>query len=261
MTTRPDPDLTIAAWLDDGPTRLPESTRRAIAVALRTQPRRSRMAILRGLPMFPLNRLATGAAIVLAVGLVSVLVLANRGGTIGSPGVSVPSASPPAVASPAPSASPTPATSGLISTAAWPSFTSARYGYSVQYPPELTPTQSTRQWTDADRSDWLSPANDTFKGSVAITVMAVTLPSGTTRDEWIASAFGNPDPCTHTPVTLDSAAVDGHPVEFVRETGSGDCGGTFAFVVVGDRLYDFFIGLPGYEPTLEAFLSTLHFRG
>ena len=31
-----DPDATIAFWLEDGPQRLPESTKRAIAVTTRT---------------------------------------------------------------------------------------------------------------------------------------------------------------------------------------------------------------------------------
>jgi hypothetical protein len=119
--------------------------------------------------------------------------------------------------------------------------------------------QSTRQWTLADATDWLSPANDTFEGPVGITARAITLPAGTTRDAWISSAFGSPDPCGNTRVYLGTTEVGGYPVVFFSEDPS-KCGGTSAFVLVGDRLYYFFIGLPNYEPTLEAFLSTVRFQ-
>ena len=78
-----DLDPIIATWLDDGPIDLPDETRRAIAVGLRTQPRARRMAILGGSSMSPLNRLVAAAAIVLAVGGLSVFVLSNRGGGAG----------------------------------------------------------------------------------------------------------------------------------------------------------------------------------
>jgi hypothetical protein len=139
----------------------------------------------------------------------------------------------------------------------------------MKYPAFLTATQSVRQWSMAtDRSDWLSPANDTFKGQVEVTVFSVDLPAGTSRDTWIASyhqqAVGtaSPDPCgpLTTNVVLGTKEVDGHPVVFWRDPDTAPCGGTQAFVVVGNRLYSFFIGLPGWEPTLEAMLSTVSFR-
>ena len=67
-----------------------------------------------------------------------------------------------------------------------------------------------------------------------------------------------PDPCNHAPIDLGTKEVGGYPVVFYTEDPT-TCGGTSAFVLVGDRLYDFFIGLPNYEPTLEAFLSTVRF--
>ena len=36
MNVQRDPDAILAAWLDEGPDRLPEATRRAIAVTTRT---------------------------------------------------------------------------------------------------------------------------------------------------------------------------------------------------------------------------------
>ena len=38
MSTPRDPDVVLAAWLDDGPADLPSSTRRAISTAVRTTP-------------------------------------------------------------------------------------------------------------------------------------------------------------------------------------------------------------------------------
>src|SRR5436190_13715034 len=134
MNQRRDPDAIIAMWLEDGPIALPDETRRAISVGLRTQPRARQMAILRGLPiMIPITRLATAAAIVLAVGAVSILALSNRGG--GPGGVASPSVAPSSSAvvstmpSPSVTASPAP-----LSTAGWIPFASTRYGYAIAYP-------------------------------------------------------------------------------------------------------------------------------
>ena len=41
MTVKRDPDAILAAWLEEGPTGLPEPTRRAIAVSTRTTTRRA----------------------------------------------------------------------------------------------------------------------------------------------------------------------------------------------------------------------------
>jgi hypothetical protein len=258
MTTRPDPDLTIAAWLDDGPIDLPDETRRAITVAVRTQRRARQVAFLRGWPMLPLNRLATAAAIVLVVGGLSVFALSNRAGGPGATPAPSASLAPTPTPAATPTGSPRP-TASPVSVAGWLPFHSTRYGYDAKYPPSMTAAQSTRQWTLADRSDWLSPANDTFEGSVGITARAITLPAGTTRDAWISSALGSPDPCGNTPLELGTKQVGGYPVVFYSDDPS-KCGGTSAFVLVGDRLYYFFIGLPNYEPTLEAFLSTVRFQ-
>jgi hypothetical protein len=100
MTVRRDPDAILAAWLDEGPNRLPEATRRAIAVTSRTT-HQSRHPMW--LPWrFPtMNgaaaRVALGAAAVAAVALGGLYLLnqsPNRG--VGGPS-----------ASPGPSPSPT----------------------------------------------------------------------------------------------------------------------------------------------------------
>jgi len=264
MNVKRDPDAILASWLEDGPNRLPDATRRAIAVHIRTtrQSRRPMWAPWRTPSMNPLARTAVlVVAIAIAVGG-SIYAL--------SPG---PGGGGPPAATPTPTSSPTPAPSIAasatpIDTADWKPFSSTRYEYNIKYPPFLTATQSIRQWSMAvDRKDWLSPANDTFKGQVAVTIFSVDLPAGISRDAWIASFQGkdgkaSPDPCgpLSTSIDLGTNEVDGHPVVFWRDPDTEACGGTYAYVVVGNRLYVFFIGLPGWEPTLEAMLSTVTFR-
>lgn len=71
MSTMRDPDMVLAAWLDEGPTDLPDATRRAILTALPTTPqaRRGLLAPRRLLPMNPFARLAIVAVVaVVALG-------------------------------------------------------------------------------------------------------------------------------------------------------------------------------------------------
>jgi len=258
-----DPDAIIATWLDDGPIDLPDETRRAITVGLRTQPRVRRMAILGGSSMSPINRLVAAAAVVLAVGGLSMFVLANRGGG--------PGATPPPFASTAlaPSQTPSIAPSPSISTAGWVTFSSSRYGYDIKIPALWTANakQSTRQWSLAvDQYDWLTSASDSFGPDPHVVVFAVDVPAGTSNDAWIASYYGpdakgSPDPCQHVPVDLATKQVDGHAVAFWNELDtSSTCGGTWAFVFIGNRAYVFMIGRPGQEPLFEALMSTVTFR-
>ena len=103
MTAPRDADSIIAAWTEEGPTELPEPTRRAIAVATRTN-RQTRRAIgvpLRTFRMNPLTRIAA-AAVVAAVALGGAVYLLAPGDKVGGPsGPSAePSASPSAIPSP-----------------------------------------------------------------------------------------------------------------------------------------------------------------
>ena len=131
MTQPRDPDAIIATWLDDGPIDLPADTRRAIVVGLRTQPRARRMAILRGMPVNPLSRFLAAAAIVLAVGGLSIFVLSNRGSGPGA----LPTPSPAVSIAPSPSAPPTASPSAdPLDTATWKTYVSSRYGFSIAHP-------------------------------------------------------------------------------------------------------------------------------
>jgi len=261
-----DPDVIIATWLDDGPVALPDETRRAISVGLRTQPRVRRVAILGGSSMSPINRLAAAAAIVLVVGGLSVFVLSNRAGGPGAAPTPFASSAPSATLppSPSPSIAPSPSTS----TAGWVTFSSSRYGYDIKIPASwiATAQHSTRQWSLAvDQYDWLTSAADSFGPDPHVTAFAADVPAGTSNDAWMASYYGpdakgSPDPCQHGPVELGTKQVDGHPVAFWNEVDAGDCAGTSAFVFIGNRVYVFTIGRAGQQPLLEALLSTVTFR-
>lgn len=109
MTTRRDPDMVVAAWLDDGPRRLPAQTRSAIANAIPLIPQRRR-----GLgPPWRVPSvnghlrltLAAAAVIVAAAGGIYLLSPGGPSTSVGGPGPT---------ASPSPTASPR-ATSAFVS--------------------------------------------------------------------------------------------------------------------------------------------------
>jgi hypothetical protein len=101
MNVNGDHETILAAWLDEGPTDLPDATRRAILTALPTtkQARRGPLAPWRLFHMNTYTRLAAAAVVaIVAVGGVLYLFGGNRG--VGS---QVPTPTPP-IATPAPSA-------------------------------------------------------------------------------------------------------------------------------------------------------------
>jgi hypothetical protein len=71
MTVPRDPNAILAAWLEEGPIRLPDATRRAIAVTTRTTRQTRRLTSLpqRFPPMNGTSRLALAAVAVVAVAL------------------------------------------------------------------------------------------------------------------------------------------------------------------------------------------------
>ena len=92
-----DPDEVLAAWLDEGPTRLPGQTRRAIAVSLPTTPQRRSLVgrSWRSVPMSTFAKLGAGAA-ALAVLLAGGAFLLGPGrSAVGGPaGTATPGATP-----------------------------------------------------------------------------------------------------------------------------------------------------------------------
>lgn len=88
MSVRRDPDAILASWLDEGPNRLPEVTKRAIAVTTRStrQARRPRWSPWRFPTMNGASRLALAAMAVVAISLGGLyLAIGTRPGGIGGP--------------------------------------------------------------------------------------------------------------------------------------------------------------------------------
>jgi len=104
MTTPRHPDEILAAWLDEGPVRLPDATRRAIVVALptTTQRRHAWSAPWRFPTMSTIPKLAIGAVAIIALVLGGVLLLGP-----GRDGAGGPQATPTPAPTPIPSPLPT----------------------------------------------------------------------------------------------------------------------------------------------------------
>ena len=82
MNANNDPEMVLTAWLDDGPTDLPDATRRAILTALPTTPqaRRGFIAPWRIHPMFTFTRAAIAFVIAaIAIGGAITLIGNSRG--------------------------------------------------------------------------------------------------------------------------------------------------------------------------------------
>jgi hypothetical protein len=110
MTTRPEPDEILSAWLDEGPTRLPDQTRRAIAVALpmTTQRRRAWSAPWRFPSMSTMPKVVLGAVAAIAIVLGGAYLLRPGETGVGVGPAPTASPSPTLTASPTPALTPTP---------------------------------------------------------------------------------------------------------------------------------------------------------
>jgi hypothetical protein len=265
MTGPRDPDAIIANWLEDGPIDLPDETRRAIVVGLRTQPRARQVAILRGLPiMNSLSRLVAAAAIVLAVGGLAIFALSNRNG--GGPGAQ-PSPSPSLAPSVSPSASSTP---GPLDTGTWKQYVSNRYGFSISYPADWVLTPATREWTMAvDAKDFLGGGADHFElkvpnQGVGVNAWSVAVEPGTTAASWLDSYCQlNTKPCTGLDQRSIPAQVDGHAGVIVAFTDDVQ-----AFFLVDGRMYVVACWRPNTDPSVakysgaiklvQTYVSTMH---
>jgi hypothetical protein len=163
MTIPRDPDEILAAWLDEGPTRLPHQTRRAIVVALPTTSRRRHAwgAPWRFPTMSTLPKLAIGAVAVIAVVLGGAFLLRPGSSDNGVGG------HPSTTSSPAPSVapSPTPFTSGAF-----------------QVPIQLTMVDG---WTVASQQFGDLDVSAADKVASIFSIASMTVRGATQTDPWV----------------------------------------------------------------------------
>ena len=165
MSATPDPDAILAAWTEEGPTRLPEVTRRAIAVTTRTtrqsRPSRTpwRYPTMNGSSRIALGALAVATTAIVAVA-VGVMLTSEPGSGVGS----------------SPRASVT--------------YTSPLYGYAVEIPRAWEVAPAGQPWQAGDRVEGHPASVDRFRipGSAieaSAAIAAQPVPDGTTPTTWL----------------------------------------------------------------------------
>ena len=233
MTPPRERSAIVAAWLEEGPNELPESTRRAIAVDVRTthQSRRS-IWFPWGFPAvdrLSLVALATVAVMVLAVaGLAVSRIAPNGSSVVGSPSETPPSPSPsPWTTLPIPPMQQT--------------FFSQLHGYTVSYPAGWSSIPATQTWWPPDWKAGGSPEKpfdfiDDGDGPPWFRAASATLPAGLPNvDDWIDEflTFGDPN-CVPPRERQEAITIDG---------ASGrlwdSCATVEATVVLDGRVYMF----------------------
>ena len=265
MNANSDPETVLTTWLDEGPTDLPDVTRRAILTALPTTPQ-ARRGLLAPWRFPPMNIFARGAA-VLAVAVVAVGALALFGLPRGS------GPSPASVPSPSsvPSSTPsTPASAPPLPTLD-ATFISPSHGYQIGYPTGWTVTQGTGPWPPGTARYPGNPVSDAIVTPsgiyrVRFSGASIALPSGMTMDQFraFASPFSSPfnsSPCTPVaplpvPLMINHQANPGaspRPVEAVVSIN-----GCNALAELGGYIYDVEViaGGRGYTFTLDGHVTT-----
>jgi hypothetical protein len=249
-----DPDFVLAAWLDEGPTDLPDATRRAIVSALPTtqQARRGLLAPGRSTQMHMFAR-AAAVLVVAVVAIGALALLAGGRGDVGGP-------RPSAIPSPSTEAT-TPALPSLDAT-----FVSKSYGFQVRYPSGWTVGFGTAPWTVGKTVSPGDPVTDsivtpTGLHRMRISAASLALPKGMTIDTFraFASPFSAPfnnDPCPPlaplpVPLMLDYQASAGATPQKVEAVVS--INGCAALAELGGSIYDIEViaGGRGYEFMLD----------
>jgi hypothetical protein len=229
MSTTRDPDAILAAWLDEGPTELPDMTRRAILGAIPTtrQARRSRFGP--GASWWSsTNARLIAAALVAVLAITAVLTVGGRLGPGGG----------------RPSPSPTLAPSPPLDPRTWMPFTSERLGIRLRFPPGWTVQPATAPWIwqpgdpgpiEEARDRALGPATEAF------VVTSQRIPAGMDEAAWWAdylSADTSGMPIGCFPTTLagyERIVVAG--IAGYLHGGLVGCNFTEAVVLTGGRAY------------------------
>ncbi|MEK6719720.1 MAG: hypothetical protein AABZ33_03500 [Chloroflexota bacterium] len=254
MNTPRDPDEILSAWLDEGPARLPDQTRRAIVVALPSVTQRWRLSWVPW--RFPLMtntmRAAAGIAIVAIVGVAGLNFLRPAVG----PG-SAPSQTPTPTATPEPS--PTQMAQPSAIAAPIPSLTEtfdSANGYSIGIGASMTVEKTDAPWGLPDAFDAI------VSSLYLLRVGSDVIPDGVDVDAWIQTRLtqGTPGNCGAIRAELPEVVIDGHAGK-IRDS----CGEIEATVVAGGRAYLFTFWMPevplanGRE-IFDAFAATVQLR-
>jgi hypothetical protein len=264
-----EPSSVVAAWLEEGPNELPESTWRAIAVDIRTTHQS------RGSTWFPWRFPAVDRLSLVAMAAVAVIVLAVAGLALpqllpdgSNVGGSPPS--PSAWPSPSPSEAPSATPSGpstLVIPAMTETHLSTRHGYSVRYPMDWSGTEASQAWSPPDWKaggspgepfDYISERDEPpwFRAASA------PLPDGLPNvNDWIDEflIYGDPN-CVPPRETQELISIDGAPGRLWD-----DCGEVEATIVLEGRVYMFTLDLGGSGVTngrelFDAFAATIDLR-
>lgn len=251
MNTTRDPGARLAAWLDEGPTDLPDATRRAIVTALplTNQARRGLLAPRRlfTMPIFP--RVAAVMAVVVLL-IAGGVYLAGSRSAMPSP---LPTTQPTATAA-APTATSASTPLPTYDTSSWVPFVSARYGFTVSLPGPWVEFPSDRGWDVGMAKQPGTSGADRFEPpsqSLVVAGWRVDLAPGESADTWLAEyiAIGVPS-CAAKPST--PIRIDGLPGQRVDCTELSQ-----AIVSKGDHVYLFAIWSPSQQELFRAILATV----
>ena len=253
MTRFDDPlfDPRLADWLEEDPNTAPEQ---ALDVVLASFPsinqRRALRVPWRFRSMTSTLRLGLAAAVVVAATVGGLYLLSSRTG----PSVAAPETSPPDESA-SPSAAPsTPA--GNQTT-----FTSAQYGYSIEYPAPWSAVPATEAWTGdgflgpeepwADR--FFAPSSPTF-----VLIAALPKPEGST-DEAFATDYmqraSERAPCPVPPDAWTNATVGDAPAQRAEFVCGGSAGVEMIWLI-GDTGY----AISGEPAVVDLMASTITYE-
>lgn len=256
MTPPREQSAVVAAWLEEGPTELPESTRRAIAVDVRTtrqSPRSSWFpSRFRSVDRLSLVALAAVAVMVVAVAGLAISRIDPDAGNVGGPPTlsASPSASPSPTPSPTPPPSPTeppvpePTTIDIPVLSA--SYDSRLHGYSIRYPAGWFRAEGSQLWSPPawKAGGSYAPFDELVAdgGSQRLRAASAQLPEGLPDvDAWIDEflTFGDPN-CVPPRERQERITIDGAPGR-LRDA----CGEIEATVVIAGRVYMFTLFFEG----------------
>ena len=209
-------DARIAEWLEDDPDAAPSQVLEVVRAAVPSVAQRRRLASV--WPTARATRLGLAAAAAIVVLLVGRAVLTSRA-DVGAP------SSPPAASAsptPGPTAAPQRPTEGLQP------YTSALYGYTIDYPVEWTARAATSR-LPAHAPPWADdPTVDLLEGGAgggpfgALDIASVALEGAETLETWTASVVRG---LCGEPASTEAIELDGEPALLL--TYAEGCNGLF----------------------------------